>query len=248
MRSPARPAGRFRDERAETIGTGEVHAWIAVLSDAALSDAALFDPALFDAALLDRAELDRAARYARPRDGARFAVSRAWLRLVLGRYLDAEPASLRFTVGQDGRPALVGDHEGRLHFSLSRSGNRALIAVSLTAVGADIEIVRPRTGLADLIASRFTAAEADCIKAGCAGSPERGFYRHWTAKEAYLKATGRGLAGLRATELSCGPPDSIRVDGSPADGWILSLPEAAPDCAAAFVGSGPVTQCRAASQ
>ena len=120
--------------------------------------------------------------------------------------------------------------------------------MSRTAVGADIEVVRPRSGLADLIASRFTAAEADCIKAGCGGSPERGFYRHWTAKEAYLKATGRGLAGLRATELACGPPDAIRVDGSPADGWTLSLPEAEPDCAAAIVGGGPVTQCRAAGQ
>ena len=248
MKSPARLVGRRRSERAETLGPGEVHAWLADLTDTVPSDSGLSDTGLTDSRLLDPAELDRAARYARRRDGARFAASRAWLRLLLGRYLDAEPADLRFTVGPDSRPALAGEHGDRLQFSLSRSGDRVLIAVSLTAVGADIEIVRPRTGLADLIASRFTAAEADCIMAGCGGSPERGFYRHWTAKEAYLKATGRGLAGLRATELACGPPDAIRVDGSPADGWILSLPEAAPDCAAAIAGSGPVTLCRAAGQ
>jgi 4'-phosphopantetheinyl transferase len=238
----------------EPIGPGEVHAWVADLDGAGRAaanqfrrrhlDTAPLDTALLDTALLDTGELARAVGYARPRDGARFAGSRACLRLVLGQYLDADPAGLRYTTGPDGRPVLAGAHAGRLQFSLSRSGGRVLIAVSLTPVGGDIEIVRPRAGLADLIASRFGAAEAACIKAGCGGSPARGFYRHWTAKEAYLKATGRGLAGLRATELACAGPDIIRVDGSPADGWTLSLPQAAPDCAMAIVGSGPVTHCR----
>jgi 4'-phosphopantetheinyl transferase len=232
----------------EPIGPGEVHGWVANLDDPGGAAAGQFGQALLDPALLDPGELARAVGYARPRDGARFAASRARLRLVLGRYLDADPASLRYATGPDGRPALTGEHAGRLQFSLSRSGGRVLIAVSVTPVGADIEIVRPRAGLADLIASRFSAAEADCIAAGCGGSPARGFYRHWTAKEAYLKATGRGLAGLRAAELNCAEPHIICVDGKPADGWTLSLPEATPDCAMAFVGSGPVTRCRAVGQ
>jgi 4'-phosphopantetheinyl transferase len=221
-----------------------VHAWIADLAD--LGD--LLVPGLLDWNVLDPAELARAARYARPRDGARFAASRACLRLILGSYLDKDPADLRFAASPSGRPALAGDNLGRFEFSLSRSGDLALIAVSLTAGGADIEVVRPRAGLADVIASRFSAAEARCIRAGCGGSPVGGFYRHWTAKEAYLKATGRGLAGLRGTELPCGTPDAMRVDGTPADGWTLSQPQAAPGSATAIVGGGPVTQCRRVRQ
>jgi 4'-phosphopantetheinyl transferase len=241
MRSPAHAASRLGNLRAGPIGVGEVHTWIADL-------AVLDSTALLDRNVLDPAELDRAARYARPRDGARFAASRACLRLILESYLDKDPADLRFAASPSGRPALAGDDLGKLEFSLSRSGDLALIAVSLTPVGADIEIVRPRAGLADVIASRFSAAEARCILAGCGGSPVRGFYRHWTAKEAYLKATGCGLAGLRGTELACGRPDVIRVDGTPADGWTLSLPQAAPGAAMAIVGGGPVTQYRRVRQ
>ena len=191
------------------------------------------------------AERDRATTYLRPLDAARFAASRAWLRLVLCCYVDAEPSDLRFAAGPDRRPALAGDHAGSLHFSLSRSAGLALIAVSRSPVGADLELLSARAGLADLIGGRFGAAEAACIAGGCGGSPLRGFYRHWTAKEAYLKATGAGLAGLRGTELVCGVRPVIRSGGRLATDWTLSLPELSAGYAAAIAGAGPVTRYRA---
>jgi 4'-phosphopantetheinyl transferase len=214
-----------------------VGAWLIDLDDqAAVSDGIRSQ--------LSPAEHDRATTYIRPADGARFAASRAWLRLILGRYLDAEPADLCFAAGPGGRPTLTGDYAGSLHFSLSRSRGRALIAVSRSPVGADIELVSDRAGLADLVGVRFAPAEAACIASGCRGSPLRGFYRHWTAKEAYLKATGRGLAGLRSTELVCGVRPRIRCCGRLATEWRLSLPDVAADYEAAIVGGGPVTRCR----
>jgi 4'-phosphopantetheinyl transferase len=217
-------------QRPELHSPGEVHAWLIDLDAPVGADR-----------LLDPAELDRATSYLRQRDGARFAASRAWLRMIVGRYLDADPGGLRFVTGAAGRPALAGDHAGPLHFSLSRSAKRALVAVSNSPVGADIEVVSARAGLADLVAGRFGPAEARCIAGGCGGSPLRGFYRHWTAKEAYLKATGAGLAGLRATELICGARPAVRVGGEPATGWTISLVKTAPDCNAAIVGGGPVS-------
>jgi 4'-phosphopantetheinyl transferase len=219
----------------------EVDAWLIDL-DAPVDPAAA---SLLTCSPLARTERDRATTYLRPRDSARFAASRAWLRLLLGRYLDTEPADLSFMTGPDRRPVLAGDHAGSLHFSLSRSAGLALIAVSRSPVGADIELVSARAGLADLIGDRFGAAEAGCIARGCGGSPLHGFYRHWTAKEAYLKATGRGLAGLRGTELVCGVRPLIQYDGRLATNWTLSLPELAVGCAAAVIGDGPVTHYRA---
>jgi 4'-phosphopantetheinyl transferase len=224
-------------QRAELHSPGEVHAWLIDL-----------DAPVGAARLLDRAESDRATCYLRPRDGARFAASRAWLRMIMGRYLDANPACLRFVTDAAGRPTLAGDHADLLHFSLSRSADRALVAVSNSPVGADIEVVSARAGLADLVAGRFGPAEARCIAGGCGGSPLRGFYRHWTAKEAYLKATGAGLAGLRATELTCGARPAVSFGGKLAVGWTISLVKAAPDCAAAIVGGGPASSCRLARQ
>jgi 4'-phosphopantetheinyl transferase len=224
------------EQRAESISPGEVHAWLIDL-DAPARDAH---------ELLSSAERERASSYIRQRDGARFAASRARLRLILSRYLDAEAAELRFATGSARRPALAADHAGRIEFSLSRSAGRALVAVSRSPVGADIELVSARVGLADLIAGTFGAAEAVCIAGGCGGPPLSGFYRHWTAKEAYLKATGRGLSGLRGTALACDARPGIRFRGRPAAGWTLSLVEPMPDWAAAVVGGGPVTSCRPA--
>jgi 4'-phosphopantetheinyl transferase len=228
--------------RAGLTGPDAVEVWLIDLD-------APVDPAAASGLIctqLGPAERDRATAYLRPLDGARFAASRAWLRLILGRYLDAEPADLCFTADPDRRPALAGDHAGSLHFSLSRSAGLALIAVSRSPVGADLELVRSRAGLADLVGGRFGAAEAACIASDCGGTQLHGFYRHWTAKEAYLKATGRGLAGLRGTELVCGVRPVIRSDGQLATDWTLSLPELAADCATAIVGAGVVTRYIAA--
>jgi 4'-phosphopantetheinyl transferase len=228
-------------QRAVLTGLDAVEAWLIDL-DAPPDQAAASDR--FGTALAP-AERARATTYLRPRDGARFAASRAWLRLVLCHYLDAQPADLCFAAGLDRRPALAGDHAGALHFSLSRSASLALIAVSRSPVGADLELLSARAGLADLIGARFAPAEAACIASGCGGSPLRGFYRHWTAKEAFLKATGAGLARLGDIELVCGVHPVIRSEARLATDWTLSLPDLAAGCAAAIVGAGAVTRYRA---
>ena len=215
-----------------TIGPADVHAWLVDL-----------DGWPEDRKVLAPDERDRSVSYLRPRDGARFATSRAAVRLILAGYLGCEPGRLRFVTDgrSQGRLRLAGYS---LQFSLSRSCGVAILAVSPDPVGADLELARPRAGLADLVAARFAAAEAACIAAGCAGSPVRGFYRHWVAKEAFLKATGRGLAALRDTELACGQAAGFRFQGMPERGWKLSVTEASPGYVAAIVAARPVTTWR----
>ncbi len=213
------------------IGPTAVHTWLVDLDT----------PGAAGRACLDASERARAASYLRPQDGARFATSRAALREVLSRYLGGEPGRLVIRSGPHGRPQLAG---GGLRFSLTRSGGLALVAVALGPVGADLERVEPRLGLADVAAARFAARETACIAAGCGGSSERSFYRHWTAKEAYLKATGLGLAGLRDTELVCGASSAIWFAGRPVAGWSLSAAQIGPRYLAAVVGRQPVTSWR----
>jgi 4'-phosphopantetheinyl transferase len=117
-----------------------------------------------------------------------------------------------------------------------------MIALSRAPVGADIERVEARAGLADLVAGRFSVAEAACLAGGCGGTPTHGFYRHWTVKEAYLKATGHGLSGLRDTELVCAAKPTVRFAGWAAADWQVTLFAPAADYVAAIVGRGPVTQ------
>lgn len=213
------------------IGAMAVHAWLVDLDP----------PGAVDRGCLDASERARAASYLRPQDGARFAASRAALREVLSRYVGGEPGRLVIGSGPRGQPRLAGDG---LRFSLTRSGHLALVAVALGPVGADLERLEPRLGLADAAAARFAARETACIAAGCGGSWEQGFYRHWTAKEAYLKATGLGLAGLRDTELVCGSSPVIWFAGRPVAGWSLSAAQVGPRYLAAVVGRQPVTSWR----
>ena len=195
----------------------------------------------------------------------------------MSSYLDAHPASLRFRPDPTGRPAVAvyapaGDHKAAdaracaarsgdqgtddgfervpgVEFSLSRSEDVALIAISSDAVGADIERVTPRPGLADLVAARFPPREAACLAGGCSlpsgrgDSALSGFYRHWTAREAYLKAIGCGLTGLRRVEVICWPRPEVRFGGALADGWQLSFPAVPAAYAAAVVARHPVTRC-----
>jgi 4'-phosphopantetheinyl transferase len=212
------------------IGPGDVHAWVVDL-----------DRWRAGLMVLEPDEQDRSAGYLRPQDGARFAVSRAATRVILSGYLGCEPGRLRFVASGRGKPQVAGHS---LQVSLSRSGRVALLAVSPDPVGADLELIRPRAGLADLVAARFAAGEAACFASGCAGSPTRSFYRHWVAKEAYLKATGRGLAALRDTELICGPAPVIRFRGTPEPGWQVCVTEAIPGYLAAVAAARPVTAWR----
>jgi phosphopantetheinyl transferase len=70
------------------------------------------------------------------------------------------------------------------------------------------------------------------------------FYRHWTAKEAYLKAVGLGLSGLRAVELRCGERPAIWVAGRAVTGCSLSAVSVTAAYAIAIIGQNPVTSWR----
>jgi 4'-phosphopantetheinyl transferase len=231
MQPATQGAGNPVQRGSLALGRGALHAWLVDL------DA----PGAATAATLDAAERARATSFVRPRDGARFAASHAALRLVLARYLGGEPAELELGTGPHGQPRLAADG---VRFSLARSGGLALIAVSDGPVGADLERVAARPGLADVAAARFAAREAACIGAGCCGSPVRSFYRHWTAKEAYLKATGLGLAGLRHTELVCGARPVMWFAGKPVEDWRLSVAGVGSGYLASIIAEPPVPSWR----
>ncbi len=65
------------------------------------------------------------------------------LRLLLARYLDADPRELRFELGAHGKPALEGGAD--LRFNLSPSGELLLVAVATgMEVGVDVEVAPER--------------------------------------------------------------------------------------------------------
>jgi 4'-phosphopantetheinyl transferase len=152
-------------------------------------------------------------------------VSRAALRVALGRHLDRPPGSLEFGLGPGGKPRLAG-FAGRdeVFFSLSRSGNLCLIAISEDGpVGIDVEEVREVPEMAGLVRSRFAASEATAILERSGEERLQAFYRCWTRKEACVKALGTEIGpGLDSVVVSAGDrPVLLSVPGTRAGEWSL---------------------------
>lgn len=143
-------------------------------------------------AVLSRDELDRAGTFSFEEHARRFAFCRAAMRVLLGRYLEAEPASLRFRYGAMGRPELRG---GRIRFSLSHAGEGALLALAREAdVGVDLEDVRRKVDWQRMARRWLAPGELSAIARRPWRERRAAFFEMWVRKEAYLKATGQGLS------------------------------------------------------
>ena len=146
------------------------------------------------AAGLAEDERARAARFRIERDARRFVVARSALRAVLGGYLGAAPGGLAFSYGAHGKPALGGGHAS-LDFNVSHSGEVAVVAAGWRrAIGVDVEQWRPLPDLPVLAARVFAPSELTALDALAEAERPAAFFRCWTRKEAFIKATGRGLA------------------------------------------------------
>jgi 4'-phosphopantetheinyl transferase len=150
--------------------------------------------------LLSEDELDRAGRFKMESHAKRFIACRGQLRLCLSRYTGIAPTELLFTKSSLGKPLLSGSE---LCFSVSHSQDLALFGLSKHTIGVDLE----KTGLVkdvDGVAQRFfSERENDMLRMLEGDEKHEHFLDIWTWKEAYLKATGEGFAGLDSISSAC---------------------------------------------
>lgn len=149
--------------------------------------------------------------------------AREWLGELLGR----APESVSLFRDAQGRPRLGGDDAAGCDASWSHSGDRLLLAFGRGVIlGVDLERERPRPRALALARRFFAPAEADWLASLPAPEREPAFVRLWCAKEAVLKAHGRGLAfGLQRLRFAERAGVLVLADcdaalGAPGD-WIL---------------------------
>ncbi len=191
----------------------EVHVWRAEL------DLPMHEVERFEAVLVPE-ELARARRFYFEKDRCHWTVARAVLRLLLGRYLDADPRELCFTTNEYGKPAITSPTAGtRLHFNLSHSGNLALYACAYDReVGVDVEYMKSGIDYNELATHFFSAYECASLDALPAVLKEEAFFLCWSRKEAYIKARGKGLSlPLNQFDVSLGPNEPARLLADRAD-------------------------------
>ncbi len=129
----------------------------------------------------------------RPLARDRVTVARAALRAVLAGYTGLAAQAIALSLGPVGKPHLAS--AAGPQFNLSHSRDVAVVAVTARrAVGVDVEAIGRRLSQT-LIRRTLTPAELATVQALAPEAHDEGFLRHWTAKEAYVKATGEGLSG-----------------------------------------------------
>jgi 4'-phosphopantetheinyl transferase len=186
-------------------------------------------------------EQDRAARFRFDRDRNRYIVARGILRTVLGLYLQKPPESLRFRYGPRGKPSLdlVASPQS-LEFNLSHSDDLALFAIGWNRnLGVDVEQIRPNFGGEEIAQRYFSAAEAQALVQLPVEDRPAGFFKCWTRKEAYIKASGEGLQiPFDSFDVSPALGVSESSPGGADPRWRMWAFSPAPNYAAALVSDG----------
>jgi 4'-phosphopantetheinyl transferase len=215
-------------------GATDVHVWAAWLQA---------PPELIHhcASLLAPRENERASRFRFDKHRNRFIAGRAILRSLLGRYLNCPPEKLQFSYGPHGKPSLAAEfHQASLHFNLAHSEDIAVFAVTrLGPVGIDVEQIRPLADADDLVERFFSPRENALFQPLSEDQKSIAFFNLWTRKEAWLKATGEGIAhSLNRVEVTFLPGEPARLIALPERSgskyqWALRELSPAPE----FVGA-----------
>lgn len=189
----------------------EVHVWRLDLERPAESFVELLQPD----------EVARANRFYFEKDRKHFVVARAFLRLLLGWYLNTDPKRLQFAYGAWGKPSLNGQfRESRLRFNMSHSHGVALYGITeRREIGVDVEQVRADFASDDIARHFFSPLEVGVLCALPEDDRVAAFFRCWTRKEAYIKATGRGMSqALDGFDVTLGSGNDVALlrteDGS----------------------------------
>jgi medium-chain acyl-[acyl-carrier-protein] hydrolase len=221
---------------APSLAGDAIHVWRAALERADDEIAAC-------EGVLSADERARADRFCFSRDRRHYIAGRGILRMLLGRYLQCDPASLSFRYNPQGKPKLDSPATD-LRFNISHSHGVALYGLTRgRELGIDVEQVRGEVAVDQLAERFFSPREVAMLRQVPAAGRRDAFFRIWTRKEAYLKATGKGLTlALDCFDVSLTPGAAAllatRHDGAEAARWSMRDLAAGAGFAAALIAEG----------
>ena len=187
--------------------------------------------------LLSAEELKKAERLKDEMARRMCVVARGGLRVLLGAYIKQDPSQVMFDQQFGGKPML---ESGEMSFNLSHSGDWVVWAFATSGeVGVDLEKVRAHV-LYERVAQRyFQPLEQQALSK--AEDASRLFFDMWAAKEALVKASGKGVfAAMKEVELplmeGMVPHETVVGD------WYLRRVEAGSKYACALASDEPILE------
>lgn len=191
-----------------------------------------------DSAWFDDNERSRASQIKNPLQQHRFLQTRVIIRKILAESVNEKPENLVISIGEHGKPYLANYPD--ITFNLSHTAEYLLIATAENCrLGVDIEQCKPGIRLQNLARKCLADAEFDYWQQLPEAVQLREFYQFWCAKEAFVKATGRGIAlGLDKCIITPETPwhfTLVPALYAPATQWHLLLLDLYPATCAACV-------------
>ncbi len=179
-------------------------------------------------ALLSADEWRQAQSFSRMERRQQFIEIRTLVRRRLSAYVGCLPQQLNILRTTAGKPYLADYPE--VFFNLSHCQKQWVLVITTgRRIGVDIEIIRPRKGMEALVKRCFSHTERQRWNGFSEAEKQRWFYHYWTAKEAFVKAVGRGIAlGLEKVQVAWTPQPELRQIpagyGDEQDWRLLMLP------------------------
>ena len=140
-------------------------------------------------ASLSEEEWARANRFISNPKRKEFISGRGMLRIILGNYLNSNPADILFEFSKKGKPFIDIKNGGEfLNFNISHSGEYLLFAfTSSGTIGVDLEKVNTIPDIKNVAEKAFSEEEIKMLDDLPVENFEDAFYKCWTMKEAYYK-------------------------------------------------------------
>lgn len=147
--------------------------------------------------LLSDEELQRGNRLLDQRVRDRFFVGRGVLRVMLAEQLNVSPRTIALAQGEFGKLHLADGGRDGIRFNVSHAGDYLLLVFAAGCeVGCDLEQLRQDLPFRAMAERYFSPREREELFGLQPDQQLAAFYRCWTRKEAYLKATGTGFSQL----------------------------------------------------
>lgn len=141
-------------------------------------------------------ERARADRFVFARDSHAYVAAHTLKRALLAWAGDLPASAWQFVAARLGKPQIDPSlNRPRLQFSLSHTKGLVACAVGLDhALGLDVESLKTTSDALNIAERFFAPAEISMLRDVAPGERTEMFFRIWTLKEAYIKATGEGLS------------------------------------------------------
>ena len=169
-------------------------------------------------ACLDVAEQSHADRFHFHEDRSTYIAAHWLIRTALSSVGGVPPSDWRFVIEKLGKPRIDPTH-GRPELRFNLSHTRGFVACAVctdSEIGIDVEALGPRLAGIDIAKQFFSPSEVAILRSAAKDQRANMFFRFWTLKEAFIKATGEGLSraldsfsfSLDPVSISFHPPDT----------------------------------------